>query len=67
MINPVTLHLSVAMLFDFLGWNEVAQRVIQSIAKPISLKIMTGDLARQMVGAMNTKCSEFASIRTGKI
>ena len=62
MINPGSLLLSGAMMFDYLGWSEVAQRIIQSIEKTISQKIVTYDLARQMEGAKKVKCSEFASV-----
>ena len=62
MINPGSLILSGAMMFDYLGWSEVAQRIIQALEKTISQKIVTYDLARQMEGARKVKCSEFASV-----
>ena len=62
MINPGSLLLSGAMMFDYLGWSEVAQRIIQSLERTISKKIVTYDLARQMEGAKKVKCSEFASV-----
>jgi isocitrate dehydrogenase len=62
MINPGSLLLSGAMMFDYLGWSEVARRIIQSLERTISRKIVTYDLARQMEGAKKVKCSEFASI-----
>ena len=62
MINPGSLLLSGAMMFDYLGWSEVAQRIIHSLERTISLKIVTYDLARQMEGARKVKCSEFASV-----
>ena len=62
MINPGSLLLSGAMMFDYLGWSEVAQRIIQSLETTISRKIVTYDLARQMEGARKVKCSEFASL-----
>ena len=62
MINPGSLLLSGAMMFDYLGWSEVAQRIIQSLERTISQKIVTYDLARQMEGARKVKCSEFASV-----
>jgi len=61
MINPGSLILSGAMMFDYLGWNEVAQRMIKALEKTISEKTVTYDLARQMKGAKKVKCSEFAS------
>ena len=61
MINPGSLILSGVMMFDYLGWSEVAQGVIRALEKTISRKIVTYDLARQMEGAREVKCSEFAS------
>jgi isocitrate dehydrogenase len=61
MINPGSLLLSGAMMFDYLGWSEAAGRIIQALEQTISQKIVTYDLARQMDGARKVKCSEFAS------
>jgi len=61
MINPGSLILSGAMMFDHIGWNEVGQRIRKAIEKTISNKTVTYDLARQMEGARKLKCSEFAS------
>jgi isocitrate dehydrogenase len=61
MINPGSLILSGAMMFDHLGWSEVARSINKAVEKTISDKIVTYDLARQMRGAKKVKCSEFAS------
>jgi isocitrate dehydrogenase len=60
-INPGSLILSGAMMFDYLGWEEVRQKMVKAMEKIISKKIVTYDLARQMKGASKVKCSEFAS------
>ncbi len=60
-INPGSLILSGAMMFDHLGWSEVAKSITKAIEKTVSNKIVTYDLARQMRGARRVKCSEFAS------
>ena len=60
-INPGSLILSGAMMFDYLGWAEVAQRITEALEKTISKKTVTYDLARQMRGAKRVKCSEFTS------
>jgi isocitrate dehydrogenase len=60
-VNPGSLILSGAMMFDYLGWREVAHRISKALEKTISSKIVTYDLARQMRGAKEVKCSEFAS------
>jgi isocitrate dehydrogenase len=61
MINPGSLILSGAMMFDYLGWSEVGQSITKALEKTISDKTVTYDLARQMKGAKKVKCSEFAS------
>jgi isocitrate dehydrogenase len=60
-VNPGSLILSGAMMFDYLGWTEVAHRISKALEKTISSKTVTYDLARQMRGAKKVKCSEFAS------
>ena len=67
MINPGSLILSGAMMFDYLGWGEVAQGILQALEKTVSQKIVTYDLARQMEGAQKVKCSEFASALIGNL
>lgn len=61
-INPGSLLLSGAMMFEYLGWNEAGEKIKEALAKTISQKIVTYDLARQMRGAKRVKCSEFASV-----
>ena len=61
-INPGSLILSGAMMFDYLGWDEVGQKIVKALEKTISKKTVTYDLARQMKGARKVKCSEFASV-----
>jgi isocitrate dehydrogenase len=60
-INPGSLILSGAMMFDYLGWSEVGPQITSALEKTISQGIVTYDLARQMEGAKKVKCSEFAS------
>ena len=60
-INPGSLILSGAMMFDYLGWGEVRKRILNAVEKTLSQKTVTYDLARQMKGAKKLKCSEFAS------
>ena len=59
-VNPGSLILSGAMMLDYLGWNEAAESVRNSLLKTVDQKIVTYDLARQMEGATEVKCSEFA-------
>jgi isocitrate dehydrogenase len=59
-VNPGSLILSGAMMLDYLGWNEAADRVRDGLVKTVEQKRVTYDLARQMEGAVELKCSEFA-------
>jgi len=60
-INPGSLILSGAMMFEYIGWNEVGESIKKALEKTISQGIVTYDLARQMEGTKKVKCSEFAS------
>lgn len=60
-INPGSVILSGAMMFDYLGWSDVAKRIMTATEKTIVGKRVTYDLARQMEGAKKVKCSEFAT------
>jgi isocitrate dehydrogenase len=60
-INPGSLILSGVMMFDHLGWTEVARSITRAVEKTIASKIVTYDLARQMDNPRKVKCSEFAS------
>jgi isocitrate dehydrogenase len=59
-VNPGSLILSGAMMLDYLGWKEAADRIREGLAKAVAQKRVTYDLARQMEGAVEVKCSEFA-------
>ena len=60
-INPCSVMLSGAMMFDFLGWKEAGDLVRKGIAQTVSQKTVTYDLARQMPGSKKIRCSEFGS------
>ena len=60
-INPSSVMLSGAMMFDFLGWQEAAQLIESGIARTIQQKRVTYDLERMMEGARKLRTSEFAS------
>jgi isocitrate dehydrogenase len=60
-VNPGSLILSGAMMFDYMGWSETGKKIVKAMEKTISEKIVTYDLARQMKKARKVKCSEFAS------
>ena len=60
-VNPGSLILSGEMMLRHLGWNEAADLVISAMDKVIAEKTVTYDFARQMEGAKEVKCSEFAA------
>ncbi len=59
MINPGSVILSGALMFDYLGWGEVSEKIRTGVERTIRAKIVTYDLARQLKGARQVKCSEF--------
>ena len=59
-VNPGSLILSGALMFDMIGWGEVKERIETGLEAAIRDKVVTYDLARQMEGATKVKCSEFA-------
>ncbi len=60
-VNPGSLILSGAMMLEYLGWKEAAEKVRSALEAAIAKKKVTYDLARQIQGATEVKCSEFAS------
>jgi isocitrate dehydrogenase len=60
MVNPTSLILSGAMMFEYLGWKEVSQLIHKAIERTIKDKIVTYDLARQMEGAKKVGTMGFA-------
>src|SRR6202041_1970072 len=60
-INPSSVILSGAMMFDFMDWKPVARMIEDGIARPIQQKRVRYDLERLMPGAKKLKTSEYAS------
>lgn len=58
-LNPSSLLLSGALLFDYIGWGEVAELITSSIEQAIANKTVTMDFARQMPQATEVSCSGF--------
>jgi len=59
-VNPGSLILSGAMMFEHLGWMEVKELIEKGLGKAIRNKTVTYDFARQMTGATEVSCSGFA-------
>jgi isocitrate dehydrogenase len=58
-INPGSVMLSGAMMFEYMGWGEVAKLIEDGIRKSIEQKKVTYDFHRLMEGATKVKTSEF--------
>ncbi|MBO4448822.1 MAG: NADP-dependent isocitrate dehydrogenase [Kiritimatiellae bacterium] len=61
-VNPGSLILSGEMMLRYMGWTEAADRIVASMERVFSSGKVTYDLARQMPGATEVKCSEFAAL-----
>ena len=59
-INPGSVILSGAMMFEHLGWVEVARLIESAFAKTIQQRKVTYDLERLMTGSTKCKTSQFA-------
>jgi isocitrate dehydrogenase len=59
-INPGGVVLSGAMLFEEIGWKDVATAVVRGVEGAIAAGRVTYDLARQMPGATEVPTSAFA-------
>jgi isocitrate dehydrogenase len=59
-VNPGSVILSGVMMFEHLGWDDVAQSITTGLQGAISAKRVTYDLARQMEGATEVSTSAFA-------
>jgi isocitrate dehydrogenase len=59
-VNPGSVILSGVMMFEYLGWEAVANDIVQALERTIGEKIVTYDFARLTEGATEVKCSEFA-------
>jgi len=60
-VNPGSLLLSGVLMFEHLGWVDAAADVYRALEATIEDKVVTYDFARQMEGATEVKCSEFAT------
>jgi isocitrate dehydrogenase len=59
-VNPSSVVLSGVMMFEYMGWQEVADALIDALTRTFQDKTVTYDFARLMEGATLLKCSEFA-------
>ena len=60
-VNPGSVILSGALMFDYIGWREATKCIYAGIEKTIQQKRVTDDIHRLMEGATLLKCSEFGN------
>ena len=58
-VNPGSVILSGILMFEHMGWQEVADGIVRGMSKTIANKTVTYDFERLMSGAKLLKCSEF--------
>jgi isocitrate dehydrogenase len=59
-INPGSVILSGALMFDEIGWSDASAAIIKGLEGAIATKRVTYDLARQTAGATEVSTSAFA-------
>ncbi|GIV34224.1 MAG: isocitrate dehydrogenase [NADP] [Chitinophagales bacterium] len=60
-VNPSSVILSGAMMFEYMGWIEANDLIIKGLEATFEKKRVTYDFHRLMEGAQLLKCSEFAT------
>jgi isocitrate dehydrogenase len=61
-VNPGSVILSGAMLFEHIGWKEAGTLIERGIQQAIAQKKVTYDFERQMEGATKVSCSGFGDV-----
>jgi isocitrate dehydrogenase len=59
-VNPGSLILSGALMFEYIGWKQAAEKIYSGLQSAVSRKKVTYDFHRLMEGATLLKTSEFA-------
>jgi isocitrate dehydrogenase len=66
-VNPSSLILSGAMMLEHMGWREASELIRGALQSTIQSKTVTYDLARQIEGATEVKCSQFSEAIVAKM
>lgn len=61
MVNPGSVILSGAMMLEYMGWDEAAKLIYESLETTVKSKKVTYDFHRQMENATKLKTSEFGT------
>jgi len=59
-VNPSSVILSGVMMFEEIGWDDVARAIVRGLEGAIAAQRVTYDLARQLPGATEVSTSAFA-------
>jgi len=59
-VNPGSVILSGALMFDYIGWHEAAEKIYESLERTIQSRKVTYDFHRLMENSTLLKTSEFA-------
>ena len=54
-------------MLNYMGWKEASELIWQALVDTIKSGTVTYDLARQIEGASEVKCSEFAQAIVDRI
>ncbi len=66
-VNPGSVILSGALMFEHLGWHDASAAIIRALEETVAAKIVTYDFARLTEGAHEVRCSEFAEAIASRI
>ncbi|KRL38304.1 NADP-dependent isocitrate dehydrogenase [Liquorilactobacillus uvarum] len=66
-LNPTSLILSGAMMFDYIGWTEAAVLIESSVSDAIAQHYVTEDFAQKITDAHKLGTSEFADYIISKL
>ena len=58
-VNPSALILSGRLMFEYMGWDEASDVILDALETTIGQKRVTYDFERNLEGAELLKCSEF--------
>ena len=58
-VNPSALILSGRLMFEYMGWDEASDVILDAVETTIGQKRVTYDFERNLEGAELLKCSEF--------
>ncbi len=66
-VNPGSVILSGALMFEHIGWHDAAAAIMRALEETVAAKIVTYDFARLTEGAHEVRCSEFAQAIASRI